>query len=456
MGPAYPTCPRCRVNVHPQAAHCHSCGMGLAVATPVVQRGCQRCGVAIPGNYTHCQNCMAALAAQPARPTTVPCPRCQAQVVIGSYSCQSCGFVPGIGAAPQQQPVMPKSGGVAAGFWTQLDKHASLEKLEGFSLKEMFSEVFRTRTQDEIDEYFQVGSPHTTPDIVQVPTGWPKPWFFGRVLLFVGMMYLVQYAAFLQFQNTIMLPGMMIMGALAMPFATAILFFELNAPRNVPFHRVLMLVGAGGVLSIFVSLIGFQISSLHQFLGAPAAGIVEEIGKLIAVVIMMRKADKLYLLNGVLFGAAVGAGFAAFESAGYAFNAFLSALPDKSGAGILFASGAMVKSITLRGILAPFGHVAWTAITAGVLWRSRAYSKTMLDAMLDGKFVRAFLLVMLLHATWNFTAGFGLIFGLPFMVLVGVVSWYIVFGIVQQGLRQVGAAQNLTKTGLIRAFDQGS
>jgi hypothetical protein len=80
----------------------------------------------------------------------------------------------------------------------------------------------------------------------------------------------------------------------------------------------------------------------------------------------------------------------------------------------------------------------------------------MVDAMLDGKFVRAFLLVMLLHATWNFTAGFGLIFGLPFMVLVGVVSWYIVFGIVQQGLRQVGAAQNLTKTGLIRAFDQGS
>jgi len=136
---------------------------------------------------------------------------------------------------------------------------------------------------------------------------WRRMSYRGRVCLFVGMMYLVQYAVFLQFQNTIMLPGMMIMGALAMPFATAILFFELNAPRNVPFHRVLMLVGAGGVLSIFVSLIGFQISSLHQFLGAPAAGIVEEIGKLIAVVIMMRKADKLYLLNGVLFGAAVGA-----------------------------------------------------------------------------------------------------------------------------------------------------
>lgn len=374
------------------------------------------------------------------------------QVVIGSYSCPSCGFVPGIGPAPPQ-PAKAPGPGLAANFWMQLDKHASLDKLEGFSLKEMFSEVFRKRTQDEMDDHFQVGSRLTTPEIADVPTGWPKPWFFGRMLLFVGALYFAQYVAFYQFQNTLMLPGMMITGALAMPFATAILFFELNAPRNVTFSRVLTLLCAGGVLSIFVSLIGFQISSLHRYLGAPAAGVVEEIGKLIAVVLMMRKGDKLYILNGCLFGAAVGAGFAAFESAGYAFNAFLGALPDKSQAGILFAAGGMVKSITLRGILAPFGHVAWTGITAGLLWRARAHKSSMVDALTDGKFIRAFFMVVLLHATWNFAAGFGLLIGLPFMIFVGVVSWYLVFGIVQQGLRQVRAAQTMTKTGVIRAFD---
>lgn len=350
------------------------------------------------------------------------------------------------------QPV-PKGPGLAANFWSQLDRHASLDKLEGFSLKEMFSEVFRKRTQDEFDDYFQVGARATTPEIIDVPTGWPKPWFFGRMLLFVGMLYFAQYVAFHQFQNTLMLPGMMITGALAMPFATAMLFFELNAPRNVTFPRVLTLLCAGGVLSIFVSLIGFQISSLHRLLGAPAAGVVEEVGKLIAVVLMMRKGDKLYILNGCLFGAAVGAGFAAFESAGYAFNTFLSALPDKSQEGILFAASGMVKSIMLRGLLAPFGHVAWTGITAGVLWRARAQKPGIADAITDGKFIRAFLIVVLLHATWNFTAGFGLIIALPFMFFVGVVSWYLVFGIVQQGLRQVRAAQTMTKTAVIRAFD---
>ena len=420
---------------------------------PQLQRNaCQRCGVAIPPNYALCLNCSYGAAPGQMQQRTVPCPRCQAQVVIGSYSCQSCGFVPGIGAAAMQ-PNIARGPGLAANFWSQLDKHASLDKLEGFSLKEMFSEVFRKRTQDEIDEHFQVGSRLTTPDIVQVATGWPKPWFFGRMLMFVGTLYFVQYIAFHQFQNTLMLPGMMITGALAMPFATAILFFELNAPRNVTFPRVLTFLCAGGVLSIFVSLIGFQISSLHRFLGAPAAGIVEEIGKLIAVVLMVRKGDKLYILNGCLFGAAVGAGFAAFESAGYAFNSFLSRLPDKTEEGIFYAASGMVQSILLRGALAPFGHVAWTGITAGLLWRARAHKPNIIEAMLDGKFFRAFCMVVLLHATWNFAAGFGLIMGFPFMAFVGVVSWYLVFGIVQQGLRQVRAAQTMTKTAVIRAFD---
>ena len=364
--------------------------------------------------------------------------------------------MPGVDPAPQAQwppqPAGPRAS-VAANFWLQVDKHASLDKLEGFSLKEMFSEVFQKRTQDELDDYFQVGTRLTTPEITEVPTGWPKPWFFGRMLMFVGLLYFVQYLAFQQFQNSLMLPGMMITGALAMPFATAILFFELNAPRNVSFPRVLTLLCAGGVLSIFVSLIGFELTSLHRYLGAPAAGIVEETGKLIAVVLMVRKGDKMYILNGCLFGAAVGAGFAAFESAGYAFNTFLSGLPDKSQAGILFAAQGMVKSIMLRGMLAPFGHVAWTGITAGVLWRARAHKSSLADALTDGKFLRAFFIVVLLHTTWNFTAGFGLLLALPFMALVGVVSWYLVFGIVQQGLRQVSGAQTMTKTGVLRAFD---
>lgn len=39
---------------------------------------------------------------------------------------------------------------------------AGTDKLEGFSLAEMFSEGFKKRTQEETDEYFTVGTARTT------------------------------------------------------------------------------------------------------------------------------------------------------------------------------------------------------------------------------------------------------------------------------------------------------
>ena len=72
-------------------------------------------------------------------------------------------------------------------FTTRLNSIAGTEKLEGFSLKEMFSEVFKRRPAEEVEEYFLVGTPKTTPAIEYVQTGWPKPWFFARVLMFLGI-----------------------------------------------------------------------------------------------------------------------------------------------------------------------------------------------------------------------------------------------------------------------------
>lgn len=317
----------------------------------------------------------------------------------------------------------------------RLNHLASTEKLEGFSLSEMFSEVFKKRTPEEVEDYFVVGTTRTTPPIDEVPTGWPKPWFFMRILMFVGLVYILFAIALSQFSNPNLIPGMIMMGSLAVPLATVFLFFELNTPRNVSFHQVLMLVCFGGVISLFVALIGFKVS-IFGWLGAMQAGIIEEIGKLATVIIVCRQARYKYVLNGLLFGASVGAGFAIFESAGYAFNILLEAR----------SIDAMTQNIMLRAFLSPFGHVAWTAIAAGALWRvkgDKPFSMTMLS---DVRFWRAFLLPVVLHMFWNSPLPS------PFFIrhlLVGVIAWYIVFGIVQQGLRQVREEQReFTKTKL--------
>jgi len=353
------------------------------------------------------------------------CIECGKENVEAARFCISCGkTIAVIGASKTAvAPVPAKHAGVFQSIGNQISSLASTDKLEGFSLREFFSEVFKKRESAELDDYFVVGTNRTTPSIEDVQANWPKPWFFFRVLMFLGLVYLGFYLAFQQFGNPKLIPGLIMMGSLAVPLATVILFFELNVPRNISFNRVLMLVASGGIVSLFVALVGFSVSDLG-WLGASQAGIVEEIGKLLAVILVARSFKGKYILNGLLYGAAVGAGFAFFESAGYAFEYL-----EKSG-----RLDVMFDVIQLRAFLTPFGHVAWTAIAAGALWRVKGDKPFQLGMLFDGGFLKTMIIPMILHMTWDAP------FNSPFdihLIGLGIVGWFVVFGLVQQGLRQI-------------------
>jgi RsiW-degrading membrane proteinase PrsW (M82 family) len=122
--------------------------------------------------------------------------------------------------------------------------------------------------------------------------------------------------------------------------------------------RVLYLFMTGAASSLLISIILFRATGLIEVLGAPAAGFIEEPGKLAAMILITRGMENdryPYALNGLLFGAAVGAGFAAFETAGYALEA-----------GLAQGADGMMQSMKLRGALAPFMHVAWILIISMV------------------------------------------------------------------------------------------
>ena len=67
--------------------------------------------------------------------------------------------------------------------------------------------------------------------------------------------------------------------------------------------------------------------------------------------------------DGMVLGAVVGAGFAAFESAGYALQTLLDNLNDQTVLAIL-------EIEAFRAVLAPFGHITWTALIGGALFAS--------------------------------------------------------------------------------------
>jgi protease PrsW len=306
-----------------------------------------------------------------------------------------------------------------------------VEKLDGFSLKAMFSKVLSKHSNEEIEQYFGVGGPETTPTIDNIDASWPRPWLFFRTLLITVVFYVCLVLAWNEFRNLIIIPTLIMMGSFALPFSTLLFFFESNVRRNVSLFQINQLVIFGGILSMIISLTLDNIISTvgGNWIGASFAAFIEEPSKLLVLAVIINNKKYPFILNGLLFGAAVGAGFAALESAGYAF---LFALE--------FGSSAMKDVILTRGMLAPFTHIAWTSMCAAALWRVKGGSRFSFVMIKDMKFFRVFVAAVVLHTLWNSSIN------LPFYgkyIILGVISWIIVFGLLQEGLKQLRAQKSI-------------
>src|SRR5947199_66459 len=106
------------------------------------------------------------------------------------------------------------------------------------------------------------------------------------------------------------------------------------------------------------------------------------------VLLVTRHLPHRHATDGIVLGAAVGFGFAAFETAGYAFNALLTVRG--------LSVGAVVQTELLRSVLAPVGHGLWTAILGGLLFQGLQRGR-----WLSGRMVIGLLWVSFLHALWD-------------------------------------------------------
>lgn len=137
---------------------------------------------------------------------------------------------------------------------------------------------------------------------------------------------------------------------------------------------------------------------------AIVVGLIEEGCKLAAIMFLARHMRHTEAIDGLLLGAAVGMGFAALESTGYAFTAYLSSHGHV---------GASLAETVLRGLFAPFGHGTWSAILGAVLFRH----STQRHFRLGGVVLLTYLFVSLLHGLWD---GLPLVFFLTVVVPPGI------------------------------------
>jgi RsiW-degrading membrane proteinase PrsW (M82 family) len=165
--------------------------------------------------------------------------------------------------------------------------------------------------------------------------------------------------------------------------------FERWRDEDVTTEIVVSAFVVGGLLGVLGASV-LETYLLHPsswlFLGV---GLIEEAAKLGGLILVTRRMGRRHARDGFVLGAAVGFGFAAFETAGYAFTALLTVRG--------LSLQGLVETELLRGILSPFGHGLWTAILGGALFgqaRGREFRYTW-------PLLVTYLWVSVLHALWD-------------------------------------------------------
>ena len=202
--------------------------------------------------------------------------------------------------------------------------------------------------------------------------------------------------------NPALVPSLILLGSFLVPVTFVAWAFQTWRDEDVTTELIVSAFVVGGLLgSLGASVLESYL--LHPspwlFLGV---GLIEEAAKLCALLLVTRRMARRHTRDGIVLGAAVGFGFAAFESAGYAFVVLVT-----SGGSLI----AMVQTELLRGVLAPVGHGLWTAIGGGVLFRRIARAGAgqagprRRSIVWDPPVIITYVCLSILHAVWDAMAG---------------------------------------------------
>ena len=237
------------------------------------------------------------------------------------------------------------------------------------------------------------------------------------------------------------------LAALAFPLILLVIFW-LDRYEPEPTRYRLAAIGWGGVVAVILSFVIESAASLvtgdESFATyAIVAPVVEETGKglFLVAVVLLRREQIHGLLDGVVYGALVGVGFAFVEDIVY----YLSAL-NEGGA------SALTVTVVLRGVMSPFAHPLFTSATGlgfGIGVTSKSPAKRVVAPVLG------FLVAVTLHGIWNGSTLYGtrnflLAYAFVMLPLLIVIVAVTIWARSREGKMLVAALQQTVQMGWTR------
>ncbi|MCR5236291.1 MAG: PrsW family intramembrane metalloprotease [Lachnospiraceae bacterium] len=282
--------------------------------------------------------------------------------------------------------------------------------------KDIFSDFRKKHTREDFEYALTAGTSLNTSSEELMLQRWRKPWVFYPLLKWgVGIIVLL-YAVFfgLKYANIWIAPAIEYMVIVIPPLIPEIIlmvfFWELNIPRNISLFELISAWIVGGLFSLVAASVLISIFP-NDFPACISAPLMEEPAKLIASIIIiafLSRKKKIYGITGFVIGAAVGAGFGAFESVQYAFGsaqAITEVMQDETGSVVAVVGTSMNTDVLynhiIRILTAVGGHVLYCAPYSAELARHTKNNKVTIDSILNLDFILAFFISCFLHGLWD-------------------------------------------------------
>lgn len=217
----------------------------------------------------------------------------------------------------------------------------------------------------------------------------PKTGSWWHILLIGLALFLISVVVFAITGNPNLFPTVALLGNFLVPVSYVAFFYERRHMSQVNLVSTARAFFYGGVLGVFAAallepIFVRQLTPVSAF----SVGLIEEFAKILGVLVVARHHRHDSEIDGIILGGAAGMGFAALESSGYVFTAFV-----ESGGNL----DALVVVTLLRGLLSPVGHGTWTAILASVMFREATPDRF----RINGAVIGAYLTVSVLHGLWD-------------------------------------------------------
>jgi RsiW-degrading membrane proteinase PrsW (M82 family) len=203
-------------------------------------------------------------------------------------------------------------------------------------------------------------------------------------------------------KDHLLVPTVIVSGSFAIPLAVVVsLIHRRDVQVGTTLSPIVMLEGFLGAGTLGLLLAALLESVVLPFTSGTSivVGLIEEACKGLVIVLVARQVRSRAPLDGMVLGAIVGAGFACFETAGYAFNSYVT---NMNHARFL----SLVETELDRALIAPVGHMIWSSILGGVLFAvAVGRPRYRLTAPVWGTFLG----VAALHALWDQADGWAII-----------------------------------------------